>query len=86
MLAVINYSYWKITGQVTEKGMEKDLEERVMQLELILSYQDQTIEDLNQSVIDQQKQLDKMAEQLDKFEQNIIQGQEEPNNKPPPHY
>ncbi len=66
--------------------MEKDLEERVLQLELILSYQDQTIEDLNQTVIDQQKQLDKMAEQLDKFEQNVIIGQEEPNNKPPPHY
>ena len=66
--------------------MEKNLEQRVIQLELILSYQDQTIDDLNQSVIDQQKQINKMAEQLDKFQQNMIVGQEEPNNKPPPHY
>ena len=71
---------------MTEKAMEKDLEQRVINLESIMSFQDQTIEDLNQVVISQQNQIDKLTNELQLLHQSLINLQEEPNNKPPPHY
>ena len=64
---------------------------RIEALEVRIAYQDQTIEDLNQSVLDQWKQLEEMRRQLARLgdrmeasEQRADQaGLPEP---PPPHY
>ena len=66
--------------------MESDLEKRIVNLESIISYQDQTIEDLNQVVISQQKEIDKLRDDFGLLKKSFENQQEEPNNKPPPHY
>jgi SlyX protein len=66
--------------------MESELEKRIVNLESIISYQDQTIEDLNQAVISQSKDIDKLRLEIEKLRAEIQNLREEPDNKPPPHY
>ncbi|NQZ56200.1 MAG: SlyX family protein [Lentisphaeraceae bacterium] len=66
--------------------MSEDLEERINKLEVILSYQDQTLEDLNDVVLAQQKQIDSLERELKKFQNTLSSLGEEVDNRPPPHY
>lgn len=68
------------------------LNRRICELETKLSFQENTIEDLNNVIINQQFSLDKMQQQLRLLAQKIRNL--EPNNNiasqseetPPPHY
>ena len=61
---------------------------RIDALEMRVAYQDQVIEDLNQAIIDQWKQIDslkrQLAEILDRV-QEVEDGSAAPE-RPPPHY
>jgi SlyX protein len=61
---------------------------RIDALEMRVAYQDQVIEDLNQAIIDQWKQIDglkrQLAELLDRV-QDVEDGPAAPE-RPPPHY
>ena len=47
--------------------MSQDLEARVIELESIVSYQDQMLEDLNQIVIEQQRSVDDLQKKIEHF-------------------
>ena len=66
--------------------MSIDLEKRVVELESIVSYQDQMLEDLNKVIIEQQQQLSKLEEGAKNLKDSISNVQESMNDKPPPHY
>ena len=51
--------------------MSKDLEERIAKLEMIISYQEQIFDDLNDVVLGQQKQIDTLQLELRKFQQTF---------------
>ncbi len=62
---------------------------RIHALEMRVAYQDQVIEDLNQAIIDQWKQIDglkrQLAEILDRV-QDVEDGSTAAPERPPPHY
>jgi SlyX protein len=62
---------------------------RIDALEMRVAYQDQVIEDLNQAIIDQWKQIDglkrQLAEILDRV-QDVEDGSTAAPERPPPHY
>jgi SlyX protein len=62
---------------------------RLDALEIRVAYQDQVIEDLNQTIIDQWKQIDslrrQLAEILDRV-QEVEDGSTAAPERPPPHY
>ena len=62
---------------------------RIDALEMRVAYQDQVIEDLNQALIDQWKQIDglkrQLAEILDRV-QDVEDGSTAAPERPPPHY
>jgi SlyX protein len=66
--------------------MSNDLEKRVIELESIISYQDQMLGDLNEIVINQQNQLDTLEAKVTKVKDSISNVQDTMNDKPPPHY
>ncbi len=68
-----------------------DLEARIEALEVRAAYQDQVIEDLNQTVIDQWKKIDALKRQLNELLDRVqdvedsAAGPRAPE-PPPPHY
>jgi len=69
----------------------QDLLERIDRLEMRLAHQDQTIEDLNQAVIAQWKQLDEQRRQLARLGERVEIGEQRADlaglpEPPPPHY
>ena len=67
-------------------------EERLMDIEIKLSYQDKTIKDLNDVVCEQQKEIEKLnsiCENLintNKEYAQVVSGTNAPANEKPPHY
>jgi SlyX protein len=68
------------------------LSERVNTLEMTLTYQEDTIQELNSVIIDQQKAIERLSKKLSKLtsklselEQNATDGTMVPVEKPP-HY
>jgi len=63
---------------------------RIEALEVRVAYQDQVIEDLNQTVIDQWKQIDvlrrQFAEVLDRVQEVEVGSSPRGPEPPPPHY
>ena len=68
--------------------MSNDFEQRLVRLESLVSMQDQTIEDLNQVVIEHQKQLAKLQYELESAQEALANGGGESSyaNQRPPHY
>lgn len=67
------------------------LEEQIEQLEFKIAFQEDSIEQLNQALVSQQKQMDDLAFQvkhlLDKVKQmNVSHIANEGEEAPPPHY
>ena len=67
-----------------------DLQTRIEKLEMRVTHQDQTIEDLNATITDQWKQLEvfkrdigRLTDEMRELENDGGSGQREP---PPPHY
>jgi SlyX protein len=68
-----------------------DLEARVEALEVRVAYQDQMIEDLNQTVIDQWKKIDALRRQLNELLDRVQEVEDNAGGPsapepPPPHY
>ena len=68
-----------------------DLEARVEALEVRVAYQDQMIEDLNQTVIDQWKKIDALRRQLNELLDRVQEVEDSTGGPsapkpPPPHY
>jgi len=65
------------------------LSERIDSLEILLSYQDVTIETLNQTITAQWTQIDKMTRQIAELKERRQEAESQmpgPANERPPHY
>ena len=68
---------------------EKELSERIDALESRLAYQDQTIEQLNETITAQWKQIDALTRQLSALTERLHEAESNapsPANERPPHY
>jgi SlyX protein len=68
---------------------EKELAERIDALESRLMYQDETIEQLNQTITEQWKQIDALSRQVAALGERLQQAEANapaPANERPPHY
>ncbi|NGP19330.1 SlyX family protein [Devosia aurantiaca] len=64
-------------------------DERIEALETRIAYQDQTIEELNQSITEQWKIIDLLTKKLATLEEQVRSGSyiaDPASEKPPPHY
>lgn len=64
-------------------------DERIEALETRIAYQDQTIEELNQSMTEQWKTIDLLTKRLAMLEEQVRSGSyiaDPASEKPPPHY
>jgi len=67
----------------------KALGERIDALEMRLTYQDVTIETLNQTITTQWSEIDKLRRQLNELKERVREAESNaagPSNEPPPHY
>lgn len=65
------------------------LSDRIDALEMRLTYQDEAIETLNQTITAQWKQIDAMTRQLGELKERLQDAESNargPANEPPPHY
>jgi SlyX protein len=68
---------------------DKELSERIDALESRLAYQDQTIEQLNETITAQWKQIDVLTRQLAALTERLQEAETNapaPANERPPHY
>jgi len=66
-----------------------NLSERIDALEMRLTYQDVTIETLNQTITEQWRQIDALTRQLAELKERLQEAESNapgPPNEPPPHY
>ena len=77
-----------ILGKNKGKLMSQDLEERLVRLETLISMQDQMIEELNQVIITQQNELDKIKYEFQTISESMMNGGGDSSyaNQKPPHY
>lgn len=73
---------------MTTMENQKNLEERLQRLEEKFEYQDNTIEALNQVIIEMQKEIDQLRDNYKDLKKAVAAiDQSEPiPNIPPPHY
>ncbi len=67
------------------------MKDRLIELETRISYQDHTIEELNEVVTRQQEQIDRLEKEMKQLRQHLEQGSStglaRPDEEvPPPHY
>ena len=67
------------------------IEDRLVDIEMKLSYQEETIRELNSVVCEQQKQIDQLESTYKVFESQVKNlseaiGEKAPANEKPPHY
>jgi SlyX protein len=65
------------------------LSERIDALEIRLTFQDETIETLNQTITAQWQQIDALTRQLAELKERVQESERNapgPLNEPPPHY
>jgi SlyX protein len=66
-----------------------DLSERIDALEMRLTYQDVTIETLNQTITAQWVEIDRLTRQVAELKERLQEAESNapgPANEPPPHY
>ena len=66
-----------------------DLSERIDALEMRLTYQDVTIETLNQTITAQWVEIDRLTRQVSELKERLQDAESNapgPVNEPPPHY
>ncbi len=69
----------------------ESLGERIDALEMRIAYQDQTIEDLNKTVVAQWKQIDALTRHIASLADRILEAEDNAGGRgapepPPPHY
>jgi SlyX protein len=65
------------------------LSERIDAIEMRLTYQDETIETLNQTITAQWAEIDKLTRQIVELKERLQEAESRapgPANEPPPHY
>jgi SlyX protein len=70
-------------------GEAKALSDRVDALEMRLTFQDETIETLNQTITAQWQQIDALTRQVAALRESLREAEgnaTDPVNEPPPHY
>ena len=68
---------------------DKALGERIDALEMRLTYQDEAIETLNQTITKQWLEIDRLTRQLAELRERLQEAESRapgPANEPPPHY
>jgi SlyX protein len=68
---------------------DRTFADRIDALEMRLTYQDETIETLNQTVTAQWKQIDALSRQVAELRERVREAEVNrpgPANEPPPHY
>ncbi|CAL75749.1 conserved hypothetical protein, homolog to slyX [Bradyrhizobium sp. ORS 278] len=68
---------------------DQELIERIDRLEMRLTFQDDTIETLNQTITAQWREIDALKRQIALLVERLEEAQsntEGPRNEPPPHY
>ncbi len=65
--------------------MSKD-EERLIELETRLMHQEKLLEQLNEAVTSQHRQIERLSRALARLEEDVLGGNVEDVNEPPPHY
>ena len=64
-----------------------DMEDRLTEMEIKLSFQENLVRTLDQSVIELRAEVDKISRNLRAYEEQMQAGMpENPANEPPPHY
>ena len=74
---------------MNNKDSDKELAERIDSLESRLTYQDDTIEQLNQTITAQWKQIDMLTRQVAALTERLQEAEANapaPVNERPPHY
>lgn len=74
---------------MNERTSDMALAERIDALEMRLTYQDETIETLNNTITAQWKQIDTLTRQLARLAERVQQAEASlpgPANERPPHY
>lgn len=70
--------------------MKEKMEERIVELETRLAFQDHTIEELNDVIVSQQEQLDQVIKELALLKEQVLsilaESGDQKNDPPPPHY
>lgn len=66
--------------------MSQEIENRLINLESIVSCQDQVLEDLNSVVISQDKLIYELKKEIKELKQTLQSLSEEQDDRPPPHY
>ena len=69
----------------------KSMEERITELESRLAFQDDTIQKLNDVIVEQQQQIDQLSVQMSELKEQIqslvpVLVADEAQETPPPHY
>jgi SlyX protein len=62
------------------------MDERLVNIEVKLAYQEDLLETLNQVVIELRGEIDTLRRKVDTFEQQMREGNEDAADTPPPHY
>ena len=65
------------------------LSERIDKLEMRLTYQDETVETLNQTITAQWTEIDRLTRQVAELKERLREAESNmpgPANEPPPHY
>jgi SlyX protein len=69
---------------------DADLNERVTELEVKISFQQETIDSLNETVTRQWDQIEQLKRAIERFEGRLVEMSDmagtEGNEPPPPHY
>lgn len=74
---------------MSDNNKEKALGERIDALEIRLTFQDETIETLNQTITAQWQKIDALTRQIEALSERLQQAEDNapgPANEPPPHY
>ena len=74
---------------MSDADQDKALSERIDALEVRLTFQDDTIETLNQTITAQWREIDALKRQIALLGQQLVEATsnaEGPRNEPPPHY
>ena len=74
---------------MSTSGDGKALSDRIDALETRLTYQDETIETLNQAITKQWLEIDRLTRRLAEMKERLQEAERQspgPSNEPPPHY
>ncbi len=76
-----------MSGRLAPVSNEPRLEQRIVDLELRFMRTEKLLEEVNDVVVTQQRQIDRLTQELKALREQVLIGHGEPvKNEPPPHY